>query len=139
MRETLGGRLKSSDCSDSPSAQEKVVDEWKPISTAPPGAWLLLWWVPVDGNMFAEACINGQVSADGKTYWDGIYPGDDYEKGYKPIERVTHWMLPPERPTDRPPYEPDFAQYLKDQRASLLSYAEWKSSQVTVEGSHGRD
>jgi hypothetical protein len=106
------------------------MNEWQPIDTAPPGVRLLLWWIPVDGNVYAETCILGQLS-DSKPgmYWDGQYPGRDWEKGYKSLDRITHWMLPPERPADRPPFEPSFTEHLRQQRESAMHYAQWKARQ----------
>ncbi len=72
---------------------------WQPIETAPLDKRVLLWWTPVNGNKFAEAAIIGEVSSHFPgTYWDGGYQGADYMAGYKPLDRVTHWMLLPPAP-----------------------------------------
>jgi len=99
--------------------------DWQPIETAPKDEWLLLWWIPVDGNKYAEGWIKGQVSSHRPgMYWDGQYTDELGEEGYKPLERITHWMLPPERPADRPPYDdPTFADYLKQKREGLMRFA----------------
>ena len=76
--------------------------DWEPIATAPRDKWLLLWWIPVDGNPHAEACIIGQVSSHrpGK-YWDGKYKDELGEEGYKDLARITHWMWLPAGPALR--------------------------------------
>ena len=66
---------------------------WKPIETAPKDVFLLLWWRPRDGNIYAESCVIGQVSSyeTGK-WWNG------QTGNYQELERVTHWMNLPMGP-----------------------------------------
>ena len=75
--------------------------EWKTIDTVPWNKRVLLWWTPVTPNKHAECAIIGTVSSSNPgTYWDGIYPGVDYQAGYKPLERITHWTELPPPPKD---------------------------------------
>lgn len=86
--------------------------DWQPIETAPWGKWLLLWWVPVGDNPYAETVVKGQVVApddlygpDPKPtkYWDGGHAGPKVdEEGCKALDRITHWMPLPDRPASRP-------------------------------------
>jgi hypothetical protein len=68
--------------------------QWLPIDDdAPRDVNLLLWWVPVEPNRFAEACVIGQISSyqPGK-WWNG-------QTGtYQDLNRVTHYMKLPAGP-----------------------------------------
>ncbi len=84
----------------------RLVDrlEWKPISECPWGKRVLMWWIPVDDNKYAEAAIICQL-----VHYDKDGKEDDiYADGYRPhrviadngmwyeIERVKGWLpLPP--------------------------------------------
>ena len=64
---------------------------WQPIETAPKDTKLLLWWVPVDGNKYAESAVIGTVSYhEPGTWWDG-------QRGeYQTLSHIRYWMpLPP--------------------------------------------
>lgn len=91
------------------------MSEWKPISTAPIGKRVLLWWISVNPeNTAAHAAIVGEVSTyrpdgsrvsgDPEFIWNpSAAPcGQCYDpmndKGYQPISIATHWMPLPEPP-----------------------------------------
>lgn len=79
--------------SPTPEGQQ-VAGEWLPIEIAPLDKSILIWWVPIRLNPFAETCIIGQVSSHqpGK-FWNpaaGIY--DD-------LSRIKWWQPLPDPPT----------------------------------------
>lgn len=69
--------------------------QWQPIATAPTDKLLLLWWIPRDGNPYAEACVIGQLSFHEPGKWWNSQRGE-----YQEIERITHWMPLPASPDD---------------------------------------
>lgn len=67
---------------------------WQPIETAPSDRSVLLWWRPKnDDNIYAEACIIGQVSSHEPGKWWNGQRGE-----YQDIWHVTHWMELPTTP-----------------------------------------
>jgi hypothetical protein len=88
---------------------EPELGVWQPISTAPIGKTILMWWRPsadperfphpseaasdLSDNRYAEACVIGQLSGyeEGK-WWNG-------QRGeYQDLWHVTHWMPLPGGP-----------------------------------------
>ncbi len=67
--------------------------QWQPIETAPKDKNLLLWWIPRDGNRYAEAIIIGQVSFYEEGQWYNVQTGI-----YQDIAHITHWMPLPDKP-----------------------------------------
>ncbi len=70
--------------------------QWRSIEDAPKDTSLLLWWIPRDGNQYAEACVIGQISSyePGK-WWNG------QTATHQEVDRITHWMPLPNAPEER--------------------------------------
>ena len=71
------------------------MSDWKPIETAPQGTSILLWWRPVNGNIYAETAVLGQIGyGDHKGEWWNC------RGEYQDVWHLTHWMPLPDPPID---------------------------------------
>lgn len=83
-------------------SETEETNKWQPIETAPWDKWILAWWTPADGNPWAETFAKVQIMSPTDLHADNPKPTHYWDgRGEWPIELLTHWMPPPERPADR--------------------------------------
>lgn len=81
------------------------IPEWKPADTAPYDTTVLIWWIPIGDNPWAQCVSIGQRCFVQRPHADegcGVYEEGCWWSGgrYYAGKHITHWMPLPPIPTD---------------------------------------